>query len=119
MKHLMSAINAAYDEDETRGFVKLRGTALVLTVGAILFVLVAFAIIAFVPALLSTTDLGAAGRLIINIVRWIVLLGGLLVGLAVLYRYAPDRDAPKWSWASPGAVVAALIWLVGWYLLLP
>ena len=41
------------------------------------------------------------------------VLVSIFVGLAVLYRYAPDRDAPKWSWASPGAVVAALIWLVG------
>ena len=28
-----------------------------------------------------------------------------------LYRYAPDRDKPKWSWASPGSVVATVLWV--------
>ena len=31
----------------------------------------------------------------------------------MLYRYAPDRDEPKWSWVSPGAIVATVLWLVG------
>jgi membrane protein len=31
----------------------------------------------------------------------------------VLYRYAPDRDAPRWRWVSWGAVVATVIWLLG------
>ena len=35
-----------------------------------------------------------------------------MLGLAVLYRYAPDRDEPKWRWVSPGAFVATLLWLI-------
>jgi membrane protein len=31
----------------------------------------------------------------------------------VLYRYAPDRDAPRWRWVSWGASVATVIWLLG------
>jgi membrane protein len=34
------------------------------------------------------------------------------VALAVLYRLAPDRDAPRMTWVSVGAVVATLMWLV-------
>ena len=37
----------------------------------------------------------------------------MIVGLAVLYRYGPDRDEPRWRWATPGAAVAALVWTVG------
>jgi membrane protein len=36
-----------------------------------------------------------------------------MVGLAVLYRYAPDRHPPRWRWVSPGAIVATLLWLLG------
>ena len=36
------------------------------------------------------------------ILRVVLLAVLLLAGLAALYRYAPDRDKPKWSWASPG-----------------
>ena len=40
------------------------------------------------------------------------LAGRAILGLAVLYRYAPDRDEPKWSWVSPGAVIATVVWVV-------
>ena len=40
--------------------------------------------------------------MVLAIVRFVILGGLLVVGLAVLYRYAPDRDQPKWSWVSWG-----------------
>jgi len=30
----------------------------------------------------------------------------------VLYRYGPDRDDPKWRWASPGAIAATVLRLL-------
>jgi membrane protein len=112
MSHLIDAINTAYDEDETRGFVRRRGLSLLLTVGAIGFVLFALAGIAVVPAVAEAANLGVVGSVLVQVVRWVVLFGGLLVGLAVLYRWAPDRDAPRWAWSSPGAIMAAVGWLV-------
>ena len=37
----------------------------------------------------------------------------VMVGLAVLYRYAPSRQEPKWRWVSWGSVVATVLWLIG------
>lgn len=113
MKHLMSAINVAYDEEETRGFLALRLRALLLTVGAIGFVVAAVATITAVPALLADTALGGAARTAINVARFPLLALGLVVGLAVLYRYAPDRDQPRWSWTAPGTIVATVLWIGG------
>ncbi|MBI2710564.1 MAG: YihY/virulence factor BrkB family protein [Actinobacteria bacterium] len=113
MKHLIEAINVAYDESETRKFVKLRGLAVLLTVAAAVFVVVAFALVALAPSLFDAIGLSGAGRVVAAILRFAVLAGGFLVGLAVLYRYAPDRDNPKWSWSSPGAIVATVLWLIG------
>jgi membrane protein len=112
MKSLIEAINLAYDEEETRGFLKLRALALVFTLGAILFLVVAFALIAFLPPLIASTDLGTAGRVLISVLRFVVLFAGVLFGFALLYRFGPDRDQPKWSWATPGAVFAAVGWIV-------
>jgi membrane protein len=111
--HLVEAINRAYDEKETRGFVKLKAMALALTVGAILFMVVAFAIITLLPALLAKTGLGVVGRVLVGVVRWVVLLAGMSVGLGVLYRFGPDRDNPRWRWVTPGAVGAAALWVIG------
>ena len=103
MKNLITAINRAYDEEETRGFVRLRGLSLALTMGAILFFAIAFPAIAVLPSLLATSSLGTTGRVLVGIVRFVVLFGGLLAGLAVLYRYAPDRaDTPSGHGHHPG-----------------
>jgi membrane protein len=36
-----------------------------------------------------------------------------MTGLAMLYRYAPNRTSAQWRWISPGAVVATVLWLLG------
>ncbi|MDD7916347.1 YihY/virulence factor BrkB family protein [Actinomycetospora callitridis] len=110
-QNLMAAINIAYDEDEGRSAVKLRALALALTVGAILFVVVAVALVAVAPVLLD--GLGTAGRILAQVVRWVLLVGLVVLGLAVVYRVAPDRDAPRFRWVTPGSVVATLLWVVG------
>jgi membrane protein len=112
MGHLIEATNVAYDERDQRNFIKKRGLALLFTLGAVLFVLFAIGLISILPKVLADAGTGAAGRWIAGVIRWIVLLFGMLFALAVLYRYAPDRDDPKWRWTSPGASVATLIWLV-------
>jgi len=112
MSHLIGAINLAYDERESRGFVRLRAMSLALTLGALVFLVVAFGVIAVLPAALAKTGLGVRARVAVNVVRWVVLLVGMLIGLGVLYRYGPDRNAPRWSWASPGAIVATAGFIV-------
>ena len=112
VQNLVEAVNIAYDERETRGFVRKKALALALTLGAVAFVVVSFGVIALVPELLEETGLGAAARWGVEIVRWVVLGAAVLTALAVLYRYAPDRDDPQWSWVSLGAVCAAVLWLI-------
>jgi membrane protein len=117
---LVKALNLVYDEHETRGFVKLRGLSLLLTLGAIVVTVVAVAMIAVFPAAVDDLGLGAAGELAASIARWVVLALLVLVAVAVLYRFGPDRANPRWRWVSWGAVVALVVWLLGsvgfsWY----
>ncbi len=112
MKHLVEAVNAAYDEPETRGFLKLRGLALALTVGGIVFGVVAIGLIAVLPVALRGLSLGGTGQLVARIVAFVLLAGGFGTALAVLYHYAPDRDRPRWRWVSWGAVIATVVWIV-------
>jgi membrane protein len=109
---LITAVNIAYDETETRGFVKRRALSLVLTVGAIFFVLIAVTLVAVVPAVADTVGLGALGRIGAEAARWVLLVVAVMVALAILYRIAPDRDAPKFRWVSVGSVVATVLWIV-------
>ena len=112
MKNLIEAINAAYDEKRPR-IPQAAAISLAFTLGAVLFLVVAFAAIALLPQLIASTDLGLAGRVVVNGLRFVLLFAGLLFGLALLYRYAPDREHAKWAWVTPGALFAAVLWIVG------
>ncbi|WP_222272299.1 YihY/virulence factor BrkB family protein [Modestobacter marinus] len=110
--NLITAVNLAYDEVETRGFVKRKALALGLTLGAIVFVLITFALVAVVPAVLEMLPLGIFGTVLAQVIRWVLLLGVVAGSLAVLYRVAPDRDAPRFAWVSLGSVVVTVIWAI-------
>lgn len=113
VKHLIGAVNAAYDERETRKFLKLRGLSLALTVGAVAFAAVALGVIAVLPAVAEELPFGSVGQAVVQIGSYVGLALGFAVGLAVLYRFAPDRDAPRWRWVSWGAAMATVVWLLG------
>jgi membrane protein len=110
---LMRAVNLAYDEEETRGFLRLRGQALLLTLVGIVVAVVALALIAGVPAILGVAGVERGTELAMTIARWPVLALLVVGALGVVYRYAPDRDNPRWRWVSPGALIATVLWLIG------
>jgi len=111
--NLIKAINLAYDEQETRSFARVRALGLVLTLGGMVFMVVAVGLVAVLPVVLDEIGLGGAGLAVVGVLRW----GGLVVmvtgALAVLYRFAPDRDDPRFSWVTLGAVVATVLWILG------
>lgn len=110
--NVITAVNVAYDEKETRGFLKRKGLALGLTLGAIVFAAVAITLIAVAPVLLDALIPEGALRYLLEAARWVGLLIAVAIGLAVLYRFAPDRDAPEFAWVSVGAAVATVIWML-------
>jgi membrane protein len=110
---LVKGLNLVYDERETRGFLKLRGLSLLLSIGAIVVAVLALALIAVFPGFVDGLGLGRAGELAASIGRWVVLALLVLVVLAVVYRFAPDRANPRLRWVSWGAVVALVLWLLG------
>src|SRR4051812_9786910 len=110
--NLITAINLAYDEVEARNAVKLKLMSLGMTLGAIVFVLVTFALVAIVPSVLGALPLGIVGTILAQAVRWLLLLCVFTGSLAVLYRVAPDRDAPRFAWVSLGSVIVTVIWVI-------
>ena len=121
MKAVIDALNVTYNEKEKRGFIKLNLISLALTGGAILSLLVALGSIVVLPLILSSFGLGGWTETLLRFLRWPVLICLVVFGLAVLYRFGPSRESPRWEWLSVGSVTAAIAWLVGsallsWYL---
>ncbi|MBX9758374.1 MAG: YihY/virulence factor BrkB family protein [Beijerinckiaceae bacterium] len=111
MKAIFDALNVAYGEDEKRSFFRLNLQSMTFTILAIASAIVAMLAVVVLPPALAYIGLGGASQWLITIGRWPLLLVGLVLALAVLYRYGPSRDEPRWSWISPGALVAAFVWL--------
>src|SRR5215213_3410294 len=110
MKALITGVNLAYDETEGRKFVKLRGLSILMTLAAMVLLAVALALIVGFPAVPDSWP--TVLQWTAAILRFVLLAVLLMAGLAALYRYAPDRDKPKWSWASRGSVVATVLWVL-------
>jgi membrane protein len=110
MKALITGVNLAYDEAEGRKFVKLRGLSILMTLAAMVVLGVALALIVGFPAVPDSWP--TVLQWTAAILRFVLLAVLLMAGLAALYRYAPDRDKPKWGWASPGSVVATVLWVL-------
>lgn len=120
MKAIIDALNIAYEETEKRSFIRLTGEALLMTLGAMVFLVVAMAGLAVLPLALANVGLGAWSARLIDLGRWPVLAVLVVVALAVVYRYGPSRSRPLWRWITWGSVVAALGWLAfsmlfSWY----
>ncbi len=111
--NLIKAVNTAYDERESRSFLARRAAALLLTVCAVVFLVVAVGVITVVPVVMNGLGLDAAGRLLVQVLRWGGLVAFVLVALGVVYRYAPDRANAKVRWIGLGSVVATALWALG------
>jgi membrane protein len=113
INNLMTAVNLAYDEEDDRNPIVKRLIALGLTLGAIVFIAVMLGLVALVPPLLERLfGDSPVIRFLLSAARWVLLVVLVSVALAVLYRVAPHRDAPKIRWVSVGAAVATLLWLL-------
>jgi membrane protein len=102
-KVLITGVNLAYGERETRAYLVVRGLGLALTFAMIIGVVVVVAGVAILPNLVDST--------LAELARWPALMLLVVVGLAALYKIAPadahGRNHPIWQ----GAFGAAVVWL--------
>jgi len=113
MAALVTGVHVALDREQPKSYVKKRGKALLLTIGAIVFLSVVIFVIAAVPPLLSNVGLASAGRIVLGILRWPILAAVMVVGIGLLYRVSV-KDGPR-GWlgvVTPGSVVAMVGWLI-------
>jgi len=121
VKAIIDALNIVYGVKERRSFIRLTLVSLAFTVAALVALLLAFGAIVVVPVMLSYLPLYGYDATLLPLLRWPLLFVAVLLGLAVLYRFGPNRDRARWQFVSVGAVFASLAWLGGsallsWYL---
>jgi membrane protein len=110
------AMNRIYEIDEGRGFVKLRGTMLAVTVLCVVIVALLAAMLVLsgpvAEAVGGVLGLGGAFLSVWNILKWPVIVLLVIVVIAILYYATPNVKQPKIRWMSIGSLIALVAFLV-------
>jgi membrane protein len=113
MKAIMDALNVIYGVPETRNFIRLNAVSLTFTVGSIAALLCALGAVVVFPLMLSFIGLGNLSASIASLLRWPILFAGVILGLALLYRFGPAPHGVRWRWITPGSAMSGILWVIG------
>jgi membrane protein len=114
MTSIIGTLNTAYDIEESRPWWLVRLTAIGLTVGVALFILVSFALILAGPTvarwIADTTGLGNVFVWTWTILQWPLVFLLVSTAIGIVYYFAPDAEQ-DWVWLTPGSLLATFLWL--------
>jgi len=115
MTAIISTLNSAYDIEEGRSWWKVQSTAILLTIGVALFILISFALVIVGPTLAEKVadwvHLGAAFEWTWKILQWPLVFALACTGIAMIYYFAPDAEQ-DWVWLTPGSILSTMLWLL-------
>src|SRR5687768_155937 len=115
MVSITSSLNRAYDIDEARPWWKVRLTAISLTLGVAVFVVVAFGLVMIGPSLAdrvaAVVGFGPVFAMAWKVLQWPLVFVMIAIGIGLIYYFAPDADQ-DWEWITPGAVLATILWMI-------
>ena len=110
---MMNALTIAYEGKEERGLLHFYALSIALTIGGVIFVMLALVLIAGVPAAVTKLPLPDVWQEAVSLIRFPMLAVLAFLGLATLYRLAPGRKRPDWDFNRAGTIAASLLWLGG------
>lgn len=118
---LFEAMNVAYHETETRGFIRVNLMALAATIASAIAAAVVLTAVLFVPVILGVFPIADAfldGM--VRVLAYLAMLAVYVTGIAALYRWGPSRSNARWRWLGPGNILAisgtvAASLLFSWY----
>lgn len=117
MVALQRGLSVVYDipAERDRSFLKLRLVGLGLLVAAAVLGGIASALVVFGQpigeAIRGVLPLGDLFLVLWSVVRWMAAILAIVTLFAVFYFVGPNRETPRWTWITPGGVVAAVIWI--------
>ncbi|WP_295657873.1 YihY/virulence factor BrkB family protein [uncultured Nocardioides sp.] len=109
MASLIDALTVAYHEPETRGLLRRSALAVAFALGGALLVGAVIAAVGVTSRALGEAP--AMARAVAPVLIWLALAALMSAMLAVLYRFAPDRQHARWRWITWGATGATALWV--------
>src|ERR1700712_33040 len=97
VKAIIDALNVVHEVREQRSFVRLNLLSLAFTLSGIAALLLMVSAVVAFPLALDHVGLAPDSKVVVSLARWPLMFAILLVALSVLYRFGPDRVAPRWE----------------------
>ncbi len=104
---MIYGLNKAYEVEERRSWPELALTISGLTLSLAIISSIVFLV--FCVAHFQVPP--GPGAIALHILEWMALISALFTWFAVLYRFAPNLSDHEWSWSTPGALCALILWL--------
>ena len=119
MMSLMRSFDVVYEDVETRGFLKIRGIAMLLTLLliAVLFLSVILLIVGdAVMHIISEWHMLRDNWIIVllNITRYLISFGSLMLTISFIYRFAPSHGRQQ-HFVNTGSIVASILIIAATY----
>ncbi len=112
---IINALNKAYDVEETRPYWKVKGIAILMTIGLSGLILAGVVLLVVGPqigeAIAEYFGLGRVFEVVWGIGRWVAALLFLVFTVALIYYFAPDVGQP-FRWITPGGFIGVLLWIL-------
>jgi membrane protein len=118
VQNIMTGVTAAYEQEETRGFITRRAVAILLTLGAIVLAVLLVGAVSSITAMSSWIATPWL-RILADVGVFAVMAALLFGAITTLYRVGPSNHPADWKWAAGGAkfsTVAVLATVVGFSL---
>lgn len=114
---IIKAVNRAFDLEEDRPYLKLKGLSIIFTIGLFLVLIVAFGILIFGKVIINQifVSYNFVFSIVWNILRVLIPLGFMILMFALLYKFAPsikENIEVKLKDTIPGSVFASITWII-------
>jgi membrane protein len=114
-RSIMEAMNVMYEVEEDRPFWKVYGLSILMSLAVVILMVSAFGIVIFGGSigggLAGAIGLDRVFQTVWSIVQWPIVACIVLFTFALIYFFAPAAKQ-KFTWISPGSVLAFVFWLV-------
>lgn len=114
---LMKAVNRAFDLDEDRPYLKLKGLSILFTLGLFIVLIVAFTVLIFGEVIFDAIFVSYTWPTVViwKILKLLIPLAFMVLVITILYKYSPSIKEGvkiKFSESIPGAIFASLLWVL-------
>jgi membrane protein len=115
MSMTMSALDKAYYVHCTRSYIKQRAIAIGLTVATVAIILLVIFLLpigtGIIAYLAKHGHIALLGKILINVVRYVIALGLLFGVVSMIYYFGPCIKQ-KYHAITPGAIFTVVVWIV-------